>query len=438
MQDQYTPAALLQPLRRQLGPVAYRNLLLLVLAVQLGRTFLVWQLSLFVLVPISSASCYRRLERFLSWPGWNDPARLDRWRSTWVRLVLRAFAPTRSRLVLLIDWTLHRDRCASLWVMLPVGGRAVPLCFFLTPLAFGGLGAQRQFEDACLRQLARWLPRRRVVLVGDRGFRGADRMRFLKEALGWDFVLRITAETMIQAPGERDWLLLAHLAPASGGRWEHAGVVLGRTTRQHAPGGKKGQRLRVVANLVAVRQPLLAPKPGKSAHGKRPGAGAPESTWFLATSLPLGPGAADSVELYQRRMQIEQTFRDFKSFFGMEQEKTRKPWERLHALLWAVTLGQTLALLACPVPPQATPPQRVRPEAEPTARERRRYPRESATRTGLHQWLVPLLAERGPLGEPLREMAQIAARMQARPQVAGRRRAQPALRNRSRTRHVSS
>ena len=326
MHDQYTPSPLRAPLRRGLPKCSWQNLVLLVLAVQLGRTLVGGQLCLFLLLPISSASCYRRLERFLSWRGWQDEALLAPLRRAWVRVVLRCFAPGRGSLVLLIDWTLHRDRCHSLWVMLPVGGRAVPLCFFLSPLEMGGKGKQRAFEDACLRQLAGWLPRRRkVVLVGDRGFRGADRMRFLQEELHWDFVLRITGETLIQPAGAGgEWLYLRFLQPAVGAGWEHPEVVCGKDV----PRGGRQRPARV--RLIAVRRALPSPKPVLNNKGKRTGKVAEEATWFLATSLPP---TLDALELYQRRMQVEQTFRDFKSLLGMEREQTQLPWKRLHGLL---------------------------------------------------------------------------------------------------------
>lgn len=438
MQLEYTQDPLLAPLRQRLSKPKWHNLLLLVLAIQLGRTFITWRLALFVLLPISSASCYRRLARFLSWRGWKNEEWLNRLRSAWVRAVLRCFAPGRGRLVLILDWTLHQDRCRSLWVMLPVGGRAVPLCFWLTRSEFGGKGAQRDFEDEALRSLKQWLPAsRQVVLVGDRGFRGADRMRFLRHELKWHYVLRITGETLVGPvglPGE--WLPLRELTPALGGGWEHEQMVCGKTPRK---GGRTQHALAFVANLVAVRGPLLVPRPVLTDKGKRTGKVMREATWFLSTSLPLSAGAADVVELYRRRMQIEQTFRDFKALLGMEQEKTKKPWERLQALLWAMSVGFTLDLRAAQPQRTAAPPKRRGAQAPvPTTAAVRRYPRESATRTGLHALLAGLVMPQAAHWPMLRALHEKSGRLQARPQAADRRRAEPALCKRRRTPHVSS
>jgi hypothetical protein len=239
MQAQYTPDPLLEPLRRHLRRPQWQNLLALVLAVQFARTLIQRQLALFLLCSVFSPSCYRRLSRLLAWGALPEEAPANAARPTprgpdfrqlqrlWVRAVVACFAPGRGTLILLLDWTLHRDRCRSLWVMLPVGGRAVPLAFWLAGTKVGGKGAQRQLEDEALTELAGWLgKRRRVVLVGDRGFRGADRMRFLKQ-LGWHFVLRVTGDTMVRLPGQAEWVTLSQVPLPLGSRWQEAGVEYG-------------------------------------------------------------------------------------------------------------------------------------------------------------------------------------------------------------------
>jgi len=150
MQGDSTPHPRLQPLFRTLTRPQRQNLLALVVAVQLARTLLLRQLALFLLLGITPARCYRRLQRVLSWEQektWKPLSRL------WVRAVLRCFAPGRGRVPVLGDWTLHRDRCRSLWAMLPVGGRAVPLAFWLAGSELGGPGAQRKFEDRAFQEL---------------------------------------------------------------------------------------------------------------------------------------------------------------------------------------------------------------------------------------------------------------------------------------------
>lgn len=427
MQGSSTRHPLLQPLFRTLSRPQRQNLLALVVAVQLARTLVLRRLALFLVLGISTASCYRHLQRVLAWEQektWKPLSQL------WVRTVLRTFAPGRGRVPLLTDWTMHRDRCRSLWVMLPVGGRAVPVAFWVTPNDFGGKGAQRAFEDQALRELADWLPKGRpVVLIGDRGFRGVDRIRFLRE-LGWHFVLRVTGDTKVELPtrkkGRRclQWVPLGTQAPAVGQRWQRRQVPYGKTDP-------------AVVNLVAIRQPLLAPKSVRTNKGKKTDQVATETTWFLVTDLPL---TVDAAGVYAWRMQIEQTFRDYKALFGMEQERTQQPTQRLVALLWALMLGMALDLLpaeardAAPAP-RAQVPAWPRLDPETTAApapDRPAYASESATREGLHQFFLQLVLGQLPFQAELQALYAKSQRLQERPQVRDRRRAEPALRCRSR------
>jgi hypothetical protein len=409
----YTLNPLLRPLARCLTRPQRQNLIVLILAVQLARSLIQRQLALYLLCLISSASCYRRLERILSWkPGtWEGFAR------AWVRAVLITFAPGNGSVVLLIDWTLHRDRCRSLWVMLPVGGRAVPLAFWLAPLEMGGKGSQRQFEDEALTQLRAWLPKgRRAVLIGDRGFRGLDRMRFLKR-LGFHFVLRVTGDTQIECGGQ--WVALRDVMPKLGERKQWRRVRYGKSAH--------GEPLFV--NLVALRQQLVAPKRVRTNKGKPTSKTIEETVWFLATDLPL---RIDVAALYFQRMQVEESFRDLKNLLGLEQERTKRPWERLRSLMWALTVGLTLDLQRGDAPPQVAPrlplcpkdADKVPPATIPP------YRAESATREGLHQLIVEVVLGTSPLAAELHAIAAKSARMQARPQVRERRRDTPALRRR--------
>src|SRR5262249_14594038 len=178
-------------LRPCLSKPRWHNLVLLVAAISVARCCITWQLAVAVLLPVRLESCYQRLKRLLGWPGLD----LDRLLRAWVRWAVAHFAQPGQRLVLLIDWTLHTDRCRSLWVQLDIGcGRALPLAFFLADNQFGGKGKQRAFEDQALRQLKDWLPAGwPVLLIGDRGFGGRGRMAFVA-LLGWSFLFRITGD----------------------------------------------------------------------------------------------------------------------------------------------------------------------------------------------------------------------------------------------------
>lgn len=413
MHPEYTPNPLLDPLRRQLSRPQWQNLAVLIVALQLARTLIQRQLALYWVCAVSSASCYRRLERLLGGCStWHT-----RLQAVWVRAVVAVFAPGRGRLVLLMDWTWHRDRCRSFWIMLPLGGRAVPVAFWLAPPQISGAGSQRAVEDAALTQLRAWLPwRRRVLLIGDRGFGGRDRMRRLKN-LRFQFVLRVTGDTMIWAEGA--WTRLRALEPTVGQRrqWRH--VLLGKNLPKE----------RITVNVVAVRLRLPTPKPIRTPKGKPTGQTRREATWFLVTDVPL---ERDAVALYQQRMQIEESFRDLKAVLGLERERAAQPWERLRALLWGLTIGMALDLQragACAAPGR-TP--RISPRATQAAEVAvPQYRSESAVREGLHELVVALLQGRSPFTAELRAIQVKSTKMQERPQVRDRRRERPALRRRT-------
>jgi hypothetical protein len=390
-----------------------------VLALSLAHTFILWQVAVAVLLPIRVESCYQRLKRLLGWKG----VAWDRLQQTWIRWVLRHFAHQGQPLLLLIDWTMHTDRCRSLWVQLATGnGRSIPLCFWLCHNQFGGKGKQRALEDASLKQLRDWLPAGwSVILIGDRGFGGRDRMRFVQN-LGWGFIFRITGDGRIarrqRVKTRRGWRWRVQYErvdaqpPQPGQRWFQQGVRYGR---HHA----------LEVNLVAT---CLAAASGQD----------PDPVWYLATNLPA---EVDGVALYALRMQIEQSFRDYKSNLGLEREYTRQPARRLQWLLFAtmVVAGrqvwqgrQSLQGPACTaseeLPPTAAAeePPRSASDAVP------RYRVVSDFRRGWHELLTELVLDDSAVRETVLEIAAKAQRMQQRPQVSERRKALP-TKNRMRT-----
>jgi hypothetical protein len=415
MRAHYTSADPLLALRPHLSKPQWHNLVLLVLALTIGRAFVLWQLAVAVLLPIRLESCYQRLKRLLRWRG-VDLAALKR---AWVRWVLGHFAAPGQPLRLLIDWTLHTDRCRSLWVQLVAGGgRSIPLAYWLAANAFGGQGGQRAFEDRALGQLQAWLPEGcQVILIGDRGFGGRGRMRFVA-GLGWSFVFRVTGDARRavrrRVRGRRGWRWRVHYErvdarpPGPGQRWRWDGVRYGRHRA-------------VTVNLVASCRP--------AAGGGR------SAVWYLATDLPA---EVDVVALYGLRMQVEQSFRDYKASLGMEREYTRQPHRRLEWLLLALlvaagrqawpgrrALEQPRAAVAA-AGGAGTP-------AEPAeAAGRPRYRNVSDWRRGWHEALTEVVLGCSEVRQAVQEAAAKAQRMQQRPQVFTRRKALP-TRSRVRT-----
>lgn len=418
---------LLQDLEPCLSKPKWQNFLLLVVALQVARSFILWRIAGALMLPIPHESRYQRVKRVLSWQesDWEDLRR------AWVRAAIELFAPGPGLLVIMTDWTKHTDRCQSLWVQLPVGGRGVPLVFWLTPNTFGGAGKQREFEDAAFRQLAEWLPPgREVLILGDRGFGGRDRMRFFRHQLGWYFVLRVTGDARIQWQGV--WRRLDSLEPPVGQRWQAEQVRYGRSKS-------------VVVNLVAVRERLPQAKPVRDAKGHLTAKTVTETVWYLVTNLPL---TVDVVALYALRMKIEESFRDYKTEFGLEQERTENPVQRLPVLLLALMVVVALEIrhgqaVVGRDPEELDwqdwvlgPPSRQEPGAlggwavtqEATsdaayALAQRDYPVVSVLREGQQRCWLNLLWGASEMLAGLGAARVKCERMQQRPQVQGRRKA---------------
>ena len=423
MHPHYTQNDPLLALRPHLSKPRWVSVVLLVLALPVVQSCIVWKIAVAVFLPIRVESAYQRLKRLLGWPT-------DLWtrlKIAWLLWVIDHFTCKGQRLHLLIDWTMHTDRVRSLWVQLVCGsGRSIPLTFWLADNQFGGPGKQRAFEDDCLRQLHGWLPDGwPVLLIGDRGFGGRDRMRFIQKDLDWLFCFRITGDAKVAleqwVQNGRSWCRRVHYQrvdadpPPPGGRWQKEGVRYGRG---HA----------ITVNLVAARLPTEDPKA--------------DAVWYLATNLPLHE---DVVAVYAQRMQIEQSFRDAKSNLGMEKEYTRQPSKRLQGLLVVImiVLGrqiwqgrQALADSSQQAASPARPDEPAAPVQPPTASLSlpkegslasgpKRYRVVSDARRGWHEMLVEVVLQEGPIRQAVVEAAKKSERMQQRPQVCKRRIAMP-------------
>lgn len=442
MASQKEVQVLLQDLEPCLSKPKWQNFLLLVVALQVARSFILWRIAAALMLPIPHESRYQRIKRVLSWQetDWQDLRR------AWVRAAIDLFAPGVGPLVVMTDWTKHTDRCQSLWVQLPVGGRGVPLAFWLSANQFGGAGKQRAFEDAAFRELAGWLPPGRVViLLGDRGFGGRDRMRFFRYQVGWYFVLRVTGDARVHWQGV--WRRLDSLEPPVGARWQAEGVRYGRTKS-------------IVVNVVAVRERLPQAKPVRDGKGHLTGKTVSETVWYLVTNLPL---TVDVVALYALRMQIEQSFRDYKTEFGLEQEQTENPVRRLPVLLLALMVVVALEIrkgqAVVGQDPAALdwqgwvllPSPRAEPvvqggwtvTAEPTpaaalALAKRDYLVVSVLREGQHRGLLDLLRGHAEMRPVLDAAWDKSDRLQQRPQAQGRRKVQRTKRRRRTTPQAGS
>lgn len=182
--------------------------------------------------------------------------------------------------------------------------RALPLCFHAFPKASPPL-SQNQVERELLEELHRLIPSRiRVVIVADRGFGRVSLFLLLQREFSWSFVIRVKGTVWIEHGLER-------------GQLRHRKLVPFREDVQYH------KTSRMSLNLVT-----------RWLKGN-------DDPWFLATDLD-DPALVHLI--YQRRMRIEELFRDEKTHLGMRVPTSRQ-LPRFEKLLFVVFLAALVLLL---------------------------------------------------------------------------------------------
>jgi hypothetical protein len=230
--------------------------------------------------------------------------RLHRDRVYFYRAIARRVIRGGARPVIRVDWTAVTPKLWTLTAAVPFDGRAVAIYSEAHPI---GRYLKPYVNAAFLRKLARILPPRcRPIIVADAGFRSPF-MKLVRNH-GSDYVVRLRGPTLIRRTMGRGWVRIP--------------VIFGQATSVPTDFGpiEIGCRRRYVARLVGIYRPLRHRKyRSRARHGttiRRERRSAREP-WILATSLDDVP-AVRIVALYERRMQIEETFRDAKSVrFGL-------------------------------------------------------------------------------------------------------------------------
>jgi hypothetical protein len=249
----------------------------------------------------------KQVDRFLSNPAF-DVAELT---APWARYVLGA----REQAVVALDWTdFDDDDHMTLAAYLVTShGRATPLTW-KTVDKKTLKGKQKKYEFDLVKRLAAAIPDGvHVTLLADRGF--CD-VRFFKhvQKQGWDYVIRLRGNILVETQDGR--CMPASSRVQRGGRAARLADVL--VTNQREP----------IAAVVTKR------KPGT----KEP--------WCLATSLG-DKKASEVLDLYRKRMSIEETFRDQKDLrFGLGLRATHiRDADRRDRLLLLTAIAQALLTL---------------------------------------------------------------------------------------------
>lgn len=197
-----------------------------------------------------------------------------------------------------IDWTYceQHDPWQSLVASIVVRGRGIPILVWSFPRDhFAPYNSQNQVEDAFVKELRSILPcEKRWVMLADRGFARTDWFHTLVQ-LGFDFVVRLkhTVHVHINERVER----LGDISVARG------------QIRSWSQVNYRQDAAFKLARLVITR-------PATEAKGKK------MDPWFLGTTLPYSPERI--VQLYTKRMTVEEDFRTAKSTLGWKHCRIRK------------------------------------------------------------------------------------------------------------------
>lgn len=220
----------------------------------------------------------KRLQNFL------DGIQLDRqfWGSYIQTLFCLPYMKlhARKKVTLLIDATTLREDYWILAASISYRGRSIPVYLKMWEDVNASYDYWQRVKGF-MEELKELLPDRfSYEIIGDRGFEGARMFRLCKQ-LGWDQVIRINGSYKIKTPGGKDFVQL-HLCDEG----SYREVMLGKNDP-------------VEFLNVAIHS-----------DGKYE-----KARWHLATSLE---DPQEAIADYQRRVWIEQTFKDLKSVLKWE------------------------------------------------------------------------------------------------------------------------
>ena len=289
-------------------------------------------------LPILAASRLKTLQRFLDSPRF---CKEKIWWGIWMEIMAGYWLP-QEPIVLAIDRTSWRkyNLLVVSWI---IQGRAIPINWqLLDKLGSSSLDDQQSviYPITCL------LPDYSFVLLGDREFCSKHLATWLLE-IGWGYCLRLKKSTYVRLKND-DLVTLQQLASHPGVQIFLQGVNIS-TTAHKFPFN------------VAIHYP-------KEHHGMPI-----EEGWFILTTLP---NLTTAVQTYATRFQLEEMFRDYKSY-GFNLELTQLNGSRFDA--WLLLLTLVYSILAFIELSTTEPHQKYLAR---TTESKRQYPRRSIVTLG--------------------------------------------------------
>lgn len=250
----------------------------------------------------------KQVDRLLS----NDKVSLDFFFERWVKYIVGS----RPEIKVVLDWTdFAKEGHKTLQLSLTSRhGRATPL-LWATVLCSELKFEQRNHERALLEKLKKYIGKDiKVTVLADRGFADVDLFLWIKEELGFDYIIRFRQSTYVFTKGER-----------------HLGTDL-------IPQDHTMKTLHDV-ELTNTRKPVGTVVFYKAEKMK--------AAWCIAASDNTLSGSG-LVQWYSKRWGIEPQFRDTKDLYlgmGLGKTSIRKPIRRDRLLMIHAIVTGLLTLL---------------------------------------------------------------------------------------------
>lgn len=306
------------------------TLILLVIAAIISKKLSLSQLAREIDLPIQERSAIRRADRFLGNVG------LYAERRAIYEAQTRRIIDCQVRPWIIVDWSEVPNSSNHILRAAKVGiGRALTLYEEVHPeKKLNNAKIHRRF----LKHLKKMLPEGcKPIIVTDAGFHN----KWFREVLilDWDYVGRVRSNKKYCPKQGREWFSYTNLFPKATRTPESIGKV------------KLGVRDTLETNLFLVKNKYkgrvnyncYGQKRRSSVSRKHQKAG--KEPWVLASSLSGKTQAKLVVRIYQRRMQIEESFRDLKSSrygFSFEQSHSKSS-KRIEILLLIASLASLIA-----------------------------------------------------------------------------------------------
>ena len=337
-------------LQKQFNTPQYLILLIIINLLQNLRTVRLEELARRFPCPIQLRSRIKTLQRFLSLKQFNIKTLWFPILESWVKQEWNQGAV----LYLVIDRSQWRN-INLLMVSLVYQGRAIPVYFsLLEKKGNSNLAAQKQVLEPAIKLLKDY----KITVLGDREFCGVELAKWLSQEQQVYISLRLKKNEYLELE-DQIWFQLRDLGLEPGISLYYQGVKVTKTK------GFSGFN--------------LAAKWKRKYRGK-----SSKEPWFILTNFHGLPAA---ISAYEKRMGIEEMFRDFK-LGGYNLEVTRVTDQRLISLIILICLSYSFATFSG----QTIKSQGVAKYVTRPTEPKRTYRRHSSFSIGLHSqnWLDSL------------------------------------------------